>query len=233
MRSIARFFVLGAATALVAGCQESPRGGQRLTLGDGQRAQPDGGARRDSSVPGDGALGRDSWFPNGDQTVARRDLASPRRDLANPRRDLGVARDQSATRTDRGNDPYAAARQLCVERSNQKRALVGAGALVRSAGKEPCADGEAKIESDANASGGAVHSTWGSCGESAQNLCGGMGWGIEELMRDCIDRWYAEGPGTGFAHAHYYQLINPAFTKVACGFYLSPSGDLQIVQTLY
>ncbi|MBW2731943.1 MAG: hypothetical protein JRH20_06085 [Deltaproteobacteria bacterium] len=131
------------------------------------------------------------------------------------------------------NDPFARARQLCVDLSNEKRALVSSGPLTRWVEKEPCVDGEAKVESDANAAGEPAHSSRGTCGELAQNLCGGMGWGIEELTRYCVEGWFNEGPGEGWEHAHYYQLINPAFTKVACGFYLSSTGDLQIVQTLY
>ncbi len=112
----------------------------------------------------------------------------------------------------------------CVDYINSLRATNGLPALARWAEAESCADGEAKSDSET----GQAHGAFGTCGEYAQDEC--PGWsaltGSRGIVPGCLDMMWAEGPGGG----HYDIMTSTRYTKVACGFYTTPSGSVWSVQ---
>jgi len=128
-------------------------------------------------------------------------------------------------------DRFARARQLCVDRTNEYRARVGARPVARRHEREGCIDGEAAADS----SSGKAHGTMGRCGESAQNACPDYpGQSPESTLSDCLAQMFAEGPGEPYsAHGHYLNMTEPSYTGVACGFFVTPSGKLWINQDFY
>jgi hypothetical protein len=133
-------------------------------------------------------------------------------------------------------DPYANARKICVDQTNQLRLKVlGAGYALRDrdAEKGSCSDTESKITMEQRSADNRPvpwHPAWGYCGETGQNSCGGGGSGypLDTLMADCVSGWFDEGPGG----AHYEQLMDTNAKSVSCGVYVS-SGKMQIIQSLY
>lgn len=128
-------------------------------------------------------------------------------------------------------DRFANARQLCVDRTNEYRARAGRAAVVRRPDREACTDDEAA--GDARA--GSAHATFGRCGEGAQNACPNYpGASPERALVDCLESMFAEGPGEPYAaHGHYLNMTNPAYRGVACGFHVTPSGQLWIAQDFF
>ncbi|MCB9704149.1 MAG: hypothetical protein H6711_19830 [Myxococcales bacterium] len=118
--------------------------------------------------------------------------------------------------------------QLCVDTINEYRASLGLPAYQRWTDGEACADGEAESDSKTNT----PHGAFPSCGEFAQNEC--PGWPSsdpEGSLLGCLDLMWSEGPGADFAkHGHYINMSSEMYTKVACGFYTTASGDLWAVQ---
>lgn len=128
-----------------------------------------------------------------------------------------------------GSDPYAAARQLCLETTNGYRAQTGAAPLTRATSQESCTDGEA--ESDF--ASGKPHGAFGSCKESAQNECPHWSGTPEEVVKNCLEMMFQEGPGEPYSdHGHYINMTNTSYKQVACGFYVS-GGSVQMVQNFW
>jgi hypothetical protein len=122
--------------------------------------------------------------------------------------------------------PIGAAQQ-CVDTINQYRARSGLGPLARWMQAEPCTAGQA--QSDANA--GQPHGSFGRCGEGAQNVCPGWQGPPEKMTGPCLASMYNEGPGQDYAqHGHYLNMMSPRFTKVSCGYFTTPSGQVWAVQ---
>lgn len=133
------------------------------------------------------------------------------------------------------SDPYAKARKLCVDLTNQMRAKVlGPGFALRdrNAEKGSCSDTEAKITREQRSASNTPvpwHPAWGYCGERHQNSCSGGGYTITALVTACVVQdWFGEGP----SGPHYGQLMDPRVKSVSCGFYLD-GGHIEIIQSLY
>jgi hypothetical protein len=131
-----------------------------------------------------------------------------------------------ATSTKTRTDPYAAARVQVVAQINAYRAKVKLPPLEHWMDADSCSDLEAKHDSKVNQ----PHASFGHCGEMAQNECpdwpnkGSIGIG-------CMQQMWNEGPGKDYArHGHYLNMTNPAYTKVAVGFYTTPQGKVWSVQ---
>ncbi len=134
-------------------------------------------------------------------------------------------------------DPYAAARQTCIDKINQLRATKNLTAYSRWTDAEACVDQQATQDESNND----PHGTFGQCSESAQNECiGGGPGGIE----GCLDMMWAEkdqpgcagcdacadaynpncpncdfyGSQTGDVCGHYVNMSAKYLTKAACGF---------------
>ena len=122
---------------------------------------------------------------------------------------------------------YPAAAEDCVRIINEYRATLGLPAYQRWAGDEECADGQAKSDSETST----PHSSFGRCGEMAQNECPGWSGSPGTMIGSCLQMMWAEGPGSDFsAHGHYINMSSTSYTKVACGFYVTPGGRVWSVQ---
>jgi len=109
----------------------------------------------------------------------------------------------------------------CVSYINTLRATKGLPALARWADAESCANGQAKSDSES----GKAHGAFGDCKEHAQDEC--PGWpSVASIVPGCLDMMWAEGPGGG----HYDNMTSTGSTKVACGFYTTPGGEVWAVQ---
>ena len=122
---------------------------------------------------------------------------------------------------------YPAAAEDCFDLINQYRASIGLPPYQRWNDEEACADGEAKKDAEANH----PHGSFGSCGEWAQNTCPGWSGTPESMIGSCLQAMWAEGPGSDFsAHGHYINMSSTQYTRVACGFYVTPDGHVWTVQ---
>jgi len=135
------------------------------------------------------------------------------------------------------NDPYAEARQLCVDTINQFRAEKGLVPLSRWTEAESCTDQQATSDETT----GSAHGAFGDCDERAQNEC--LGGGVDRLGR-CLQSMWGEkdqpgcagcdacaaeytsdcpncdfyGEETGEQCGHYVNMSAEYLTQVACGF---------------
>ena len=108
-------------------------------------------------------------------------------------------------------DPFAAARDRCVQLTNMYRARVGAPPVARDPATEGCVDRQAA----ADARRSAAHANFGQCNEFAQNTCPNYpGATVDEVMTRCFEQMFAEGPGGG----HYDNMTSRRYTQVFCGF---------------
>ena len=125
-------------------------------------------------------------------------------------------------------DPY----QDCVDRINQFRAECQClPPLERWRDAEDCADQHARYDSEGAGPHGGFSDDICSPRGRAQNECPGWRGGTEGVVRQCLQLMWDEGPGEPFsAHGHYINMSNPGHTRVACGFYETPSGELWSVQ---
>ena len=123
-------------------------------------------------------------------------------------------------------DPYAQARQDCVDRINAFRATEGLPPYERWTSAESCIDGQAQSDSIS----GEAHGAFGDCDENAQNEC--PGWGsVDDIIQDCLQDMWDEGPGQPFEeHGHYINMSSTDYTMVACGFFETADGDIWAIQ---
>jgi len=136
----------------------------------------------------------------------------------------------SAGSTANPNDPYGDARVRCVNRTNELRATKGLPPIPRLASAEPCADGQAKSDSES----GKAHGAFDACLDQvkgwkgvAQNECPNYG-SVEDTLTKCLDAMWAEGPGGG----HYDNMTGNS-TDTACGIYTMPNGKVWLVQDFW
>ncbi len=125
--------------------------------------------------------------------------------------------DTTTTSTTTGNpqDPWEAARQLCVDTINMYRATIGLPPYERWFDAETCSDGEAQSDGQS----GVPHGAFGMCGEFAQNECPGWPAPAEQSLPGCLAQMWAEGPGDDFnTHGHYINMSSETYTRVSCGF---------------
>jgi hypothetical protein len=125
-----------------------------------------------------------------------------------------------------GSDPFAQERADCVAQINGYRATEGKPPFEAWTEQSACSDLSAEKEYTT----GTSHSSFGDCGENAQNLCPGYG-SMDRIFSNCLVSMWNEGPGEPYSeHGHYINMSNDRYTKVACGFYEDPSGDIWHVQ---
>jgi len=119
-------------------------------------------------------------------------------------------------------DSLATTRTQAVARINQFRATLSLPALTEWSAGESCANGQAQADNAA----GTTHSTFGTCGESAQNEC--PAWpALSQVVTGCLPAMWNEGPGSDFAtHGDYTNMASTTYTKVAVGIYLTPSNTV-------
>lgn len=124
------------------------------------------------------------------------------------------------------SDPFAAARQSCVDRINQYRARVRMGPLARDASTESCDDEESRLDAQSNR----AHGSFGKCGERAQNACPNYpGASVEDVLNKCLQQMFEEGPGGG----HYDNMTSTKYSRASCGFLSMPGGRIWTVQNFF
>jgi hypothetical protein len=123
-----------------------------------------------------------------------------------------------APASDNGNGSVA---QLCVDEINRYRSTLGLRPLERAADREACANGQ--IEQDARS--GKWHGSFGGCGEALQNECMSSPTSREGMIKGCLRDMWNEGPGGG-----HYEAMKSSTSKVWCGFYTAPNGDVWSIQ---
>jgi hypothetical protein len=127
------------------------------------------------------------------------------------------------------SDPFAAGRARCLAKINEYRSKAGSAAIIERTDRQACADSQAQSDA-ANKS---PHGSFGKCAETAQNECPGWKGSIETVLDSCLRAMFAEGPGSGPAHGHYNNMVEPAYRGVACGFHVTADGAVWIVQDYY
>lgn len=120
------------------------------------------------------------------------------------------------------SDPYAAARDFCVQRVNQYRASIGVAPLTAVASAGSCADQQAQYDAANNT----AHGAFSYCNEFAQNECPGWGGSLTSALPGCLDAMWREGPGGG----HYQNMANPNYRYAVCGIYQTANGGWWVVQ---
>lgn len=128
-------------------------------------------------------------------------------------------------------------RQDCVDRINQfRRECLCLPDLQRWTEAEACADQQAAYDSTNGFHEGFKDGICMPSG-SAQNEC--PGWGSEaQVVSGCLQMMWDEGPpptqpcnGQCFQdHGHFINMSSEGFSRVACGFFTTPEGDVWAVQ---
>lgn len=125
--------------------------------------------------------------------------------------------------------PFEAARQLCVQRTNEYRARVGIAPVTRRPDAEPCGDEQARADGVSRT----AHGSFGQCRERAQNECPGWPGTPTDVIDKCLAMMFAEGPGSGPAHGHYVNMTDARYRGVSCGLAAAANGQLWVVQNFY
>jgi hypothetical protein len=119
----------------------------------------------------------------------------------------------------------------CVARINQLRwECQCLPPLDRWPEGEACADQHAQYDYEHDEAHAGFSARICENGGSAQNECPGYGarFGIIDF---CLQQMWDEGPGEPYsAHGHYINMTDSAYSKVACGRYETPNGDVWAVQ---
>jgi hypothetical protein len=139
---------------------------------------------------------------------------------------LGCGGDDSDPGVKNPDNAFDAAAQVCVDTINDYRESEGKPPYERWLAQETCSNGEA--ESDA--SSGQAHGAFGTCGEFAQNECPGWSGAPEEMIPQCLEMMWAEGPGDFAGHGHYLNMSSSDYKMVSCGFFVTGSGSVWAVQ---
>lgn len=126
--------------------------------------------------------------------------------------------------------------QDCVNRINQFRTECACvQPLQRWTAGEACADQQAEYDSTRTAHAGFRDRICES--GSAQNEC--PGWPPQfDIVAECLQQMWEEGPppsssceGQCFQdHGHFINMSNTEYSKVACGFFTAPNGEIWSVQ---
>lgn len=117
--------------------------------------------------------------------------------------------------------------QYCVDTINSYRATLGLAPYARWPVAEACTDGQCEADSVS----GSAHSAFGECNEWAQNECPNYPGPPKSLLDGCLAQMWAEGPGADYSlHGHYLAMSSTQYTKVACGFFETPSGRYWAIQ---
>lgn len=118
----------------------------------------------------------------------------------------------------------------CVARINQLRwDCQCLPPLARWTEAEACADQQA--EYDFNADSYHAGFTDGICspGGSAQSECPGSR-SLARVLESCLQGMWDEGPGEPYSeHGHYINMTNSEYSRVGCGQYVTPSGEVWAV----
>lgn len=119
----------------------------------------------------------------------------------------------------------------CVARINQLRwECQCLPPLERWTEAESCADAQAEYDYEENRPHAGINDRICEPGGGSQNECPDYGprFGIVDF---CLQQMWDEGPGDDFqAHGHYINMSDTGVTKVACGRFETPEGNIWSVQ---
>lgn len=119
------------------------------------------------------------------------------------------------------------AEQTCVDIINMYRATLSLPPYARWTDQEMCTSEEAKSDSMTMK----AHGAFGMCTEMAQNECPNWPGPPDGLLKLCLKQMWDEGPGSDFSkHGHYINMSSTKYTKVACGFFQTPTGKYWAIQ---
>jgi hypothetical protein len=129
---------------------------------------------------------------------------------------------------DDGSSGTDDAHQFCVDETNRLRAMHGRPAVERDAALEAYADEGAEHDHHNNphdhflqTQGGGIAFAENECPHWDLSFGGGD---LVELVRNCIDAFYDEGPGGG----HYDNMMGD-YAALGCGIYIEGT-DVTIIQ---
>jgi hypothetical protein len=178
--------------------------------GDDSASTSNGGG--DSGGGGSGAESSDGGAPNGGGSTT----SSP---------DTTSTMASMNTTTSNMTDPYAEARQLCIDTINELRATKGLPAYERWVEHEDCADQQATYDEMNDDPHGAIQGGLPSCGGGAQNEClGGGASGIVSCSGcdACNEAYDPNCPDCEFngqtVCGHYVNMSALYYSRAACGF---------------
>ncbi len=145
--------------------------------------------------------------------------------------DAGVADAHEVSDASGALDALAAARAQCVQIINADRATLTppSAPLAENTAEEACVDMQAQADFTANT----AHSAFGNCKEQAQDECPGWPGPPSSIMTNCLAQMWAEGPPPAGTDNHWLNMSNARYTKVACGFYQTPSGSWWATQDFW
>jgi hypothetical protein len=132
------------------------------------------------------------------------------------------------------SDPLAAARAQCVQIINQDRASLNPPSppLTENTAEEPCVDAEAQTDYTQNSAHYSfIH--YNNCKSFAEDECPGWPGPPSSIMTNCLAQMWAEGPPAAGQDNHWLNMSNLQYTKVACGFYQTPSGTWWATQDFW
>lgn len=120
----------------------------------------------------------------------------------------------------------------CIARINQLRwECQCLPPIARWTDGEACADGNAQYDS-LNGVHASFYDQPCGTGARAQNEC--PGWpSTGQVIDGCLQTMWDEGPEDGdpnTVNGHYESMVSTSYTRVACGFYTTPSGSVWAVQ---
>jgi uncharacterized protein YkwD len=131
------------------------------------------------------------------------------------------------------------AQEFNLERVNELRASVGAPPLVLDARLNAFATAgseDLRLTHEPHAHFqrasdlGTMFTVDGFATTAAENQGDPNGWrrlsSVEEQIAEILEAMWDEGPGSGPAHGHYRNLVNPAFRRLGVGLVLDGNGRL-------
>jgi hypothetical protein len=101
--------------------------------------------------------------------------------------------------------------------------------LSENAAEETCADRQAQLDDATNT----PHSAFGQCSERAQDECPDWGGSLTSVVTKCLAQMWAEGPPPAGQDNHWLNMSSEQYTKVACGFYQTPTGSWWATQDFW
>jgi hypothetical protein len=191
--------------------------------GGGQGGASGAGAGAPQTNAGNGASSGSGFGGDPSGTSAATTTTGPGSTTSGASTSSGTTSTAATTSSGGGTDPA----QICVDFINQKRSTLGLPPYQRWTAEESCAAGEAQADYIADE----AHSAFPSCGEWAQNECPGWPGPPEGMIEGCLQMMWDEGPGPfDQGHGHYINMSSTQYTRVACGFYVTPNGSVWAIQ---
>lgn len=124
--------------------------------------------------------------------------------------------------------------QDCVDRINQFRwDCQCLPPLERYTEAEDCADQHAQYDYEVDQAHAGIQAGICQPGQGSQNECPDYAPRFD-IVDYCLQQMWDEGPGSDFqAHGHYINMSDTNVTRVACGRYETPEGNIWSVQNFF